>query len=77
VLSLYSNYAGDSVIETETRVKLYDVHGGHVFAPEIVDVPYLDTLGTIDSGQGNLSLFVVNRDPLAKPFVCASIRLLA
>ena len=30
-----------------------------------------------DVYQGNLSLFVVNRDPLAKPFVCASIRLLA
>jgi alpha-N-arabinofuranosidase len=73
VLSLYSYYAGDRVIETGTRVKQYDVRGGQVFAPEIADVPYLDTLGTLDAGQGTVSLFVVNRN--ARDSQPAAIRL--
>ena len=61
VLHLYSKYAGDTVIGTETRVGQYDVHGGQLFAPEIPNVPFLDVLGTAKSDQ--LSLFVVNRNP--------------
>jgi alpha-N-arabinofuranosidase len=63
VLNLYSKYAGDTVIETETRGPQYDVHGGQRFAPDIAGVPYLDVLGTAGPAQDNVSLFVVNRNP--------------
>jgi alpha-L-arabinofuranosidase len=62
-LYLYSKYAGDTVIGTETRVRQYDVHAGQSFAPEIPAVPYLDVLGTANSKNGDVSLFVVNRSP--------------
>ena len=62
-LHLYSKYAGDSVIGTETQAAQYDVHGGQSFAPEIPGVPYLDVLGTVDSTTGGIALFVVNRSP--------------
>ncbi|HXJ40331.1 MAG TPA: alpha-L-arabinofuranosidase C-terminal domain-containing protein, partial [Bryobacteraceae bacterium] len=72
-LFLYSQYAGDTVIGTETRVAQYDVHRGQFFAPEIPGVPYLDVLGTVDSARGDVTLFVVNRNPFdAQP---ASIHL--
>jgi alpha-N-arabinofuranosidase len=70
---LYSRYAGDTVIGTETRVAQYDVHGGQVFAPEIPGVPYLDVLGTVDSKTGDVALFVVNRN--ARSAQAASIRM--
>jgi len=62
VLNLYSKYAGDTVVATHTRSAQYDVHGGQVFAPEITGVPFLDVLGTVNRGTGDLSLFVVNRN---------------
>ena len=64
-LYLYSKYAGDTVIGTETRVAQYDVHRGQSFAPEIPAVPYLDVLATLDSARGDIILFVVNRNPRA------------
>jgi alpha-L-arabinofuranosidase len=39
------------------------VHLGQSFAPEIPGVPYLDVLGTVDSARGDVTLFVVNRNP--------------
>ncbi len=72
-LYLYSKYAGDTVIATETHVAQYDVHRGQSFAPEIPGVPYLDVLGTVDSGTGRMALFVVNRN--ARDAQPASIRL--
>jgi len=60
--SLYSNYAGDTPLITDTRVPMYDVHNGNRRVPEIPGVPYLDVLATRDSGSGDLTLFVVNRD---------------
>src|SRR6185312_4760725 len=63
VLYLYSKYAGDTVVESATRVGSYDVHKGQVFAPEIPDVPFLDVLATVSSERGDIALFVVNRDP--------------
>ena len=72
-LYLYSKYAGDTVIGTETRAQQYDVHAGQSFAPEIPAVPYLDVLGTMNSASGDVSLFVVNRNP--KSSQPASIRL--
>jgi alpha-N-arabinofuranosidase len=72
-LDLYSRYAGDTVIGTETRVAQYDVRGGQVFAPEIPGVPYLDVLGTVDSKTGDVAVFVVNRN--AKSSQAATIRL--
>jgi alpha-N-arabinofuranosidase len=60
-LYLYSKYAGDTVIGTETQAAQYDVHRGQSFAPEIPGVPYLDVLGTADSATGRIALFVVNR----------------
>jgi alpha-N-arabinofuranosidase len=72
-LYLFSKYAGDTVIGTETRVGQYDVHGGVPFAPEIPGVPYLDVLGTVGAASGDVSLFVVNRNP--KEPQPASIRL--
>jgi alpha-L-arabinofuranosidase len=62
VLSLYSSYAGDTAIGTDTRAAQYDVHGGQSFAPEITGVPYLDVLGTVNSTSGDVSLFVANRN---------------
>jgi alpha-N-arabinofuranosidase len=72
-LYLYSRYGRDTVIGTETRAPQYDVHRGQSFAPEIPGVPYLDVLGTVDSARGDVTLFVVNRNPRdAQP---ASIKL--
>jgi alpha-L-arabinofuranosidase len=59
---LYSNFAGDTPVETRTEVSQYDVHGGEHRVPEISNVPSLDVLATTDTGQPFLSLFVVNRD---------------
>ncbi|MFN7994092.1 MAG: alpha-L-arabinofuranosidase C-terminal domain-containing protein [Bryobacteraceae bacterium] len=62
-LYLHTRYAGDTVIATETRSPQYDVHGGQVFAPEISGVPLLDVLGTAESTNSAVTLFVVNRSP--------------
>lgn len=63
VLYLYSKYAGDRAIDSETRVGTYEVHKGQVFAPEIPEVPFLDVLATVKSDGGEIALFVVNRNP--------------
>jgi alpha-N-arabinofuranosidase len=60
--SLYSNYAGDTLVGSTTEVRTYNVHQGVRRAPEIADVPYLDVLATRHSDNGDLVLFVVNRD---------------
>ncbi len=60
--SLYSNYAGDTLVASQTEVRTYDVHEGIRRAPEISGVPYLDVLATRHSASGDLVLFVVNRD---------------
>jgi alpha-N-arabinofuranosidase len=60
--SLYSNYAGDTLVASQTEVRTYDVHEGVRRAPEIPGVPYLDVLATRRSTSGDLVLFVVNRD---------------
>ncbi len=72
-LWLYSNFAGDTPVATETRVREYDVHGGVRRVPEIANVPELDVLATTDSGRHDVTLFVVNRDWQAA--VPATIRL--
>jgi alpha-N-arabinofuranosidase len=59
---LYSNYAGDTLVATQTEVRTYDVHGGLRRAPEIPNVPYLDVLATRRSTSGEIVLFVANRD---------------
>jgi alpha-L-arabinofuranosidase len=59
---LYSNFAGDTPVETRTEVTEYDVHGGVRRVPEISNVPDLDVLATADSRRPFLTLFVVNRD---------------
>jgi len=59
---LYSNFAGDTPVETRTEVSEYDVHRGERRVPEISDVPDLDVLATSDSHGSSLTLFVVNRD---------------
>lgn len=61
VLWLYSNYAGDIPIATRTAVREYDVHAPNGPVKEISNVPYLDVLATLNSQNGNLVLFVVNR----------------
>ncbi len=59
---LYSHRAGDTVLATETQVRHYDVHNGMTSMPEIPNVPYLDVLATKNSTNGDLVLFVANRD---------------
>lgn len=59
---LYSHYAGDTPVSTETTVREYDVKDGVRRIPNIPNVPWLDVLATTDSHSHNLSLFVVNRD---------------
>jgi alpha-L-arabinofuranosidase len=59
---LYSHRAGDKVVATETQVRHYDVHDGMTTMPEIPNVPYLDVLATSNSTNGDLVLFVANRD---------------
>ena len=59
---LYSHRAGDRVVATRTEVRHYDVHNGMTSMPEIPDVPYLDVLATRKSTNGDLALFVANRD---------------
>jgi len=71
--SLYSNYAGDTLLASQTEVRTYNVHEGVRRAPEIPDVPYLDVLATRHSASGELVLFVVNRD--GKNAIPASIRI--
>ena len=70
---LYSHRAGDTVVATQTEVRHYDVHNGLIRMPEIPDVPYLDVLATRNSTNGDLVLFVVNRD--AKNAIPATLRL--
>jgi alpha-L-arabinofuranosidase len=50
------------VVATETQVRHYDVHDGMTSMPEIPNVPYLDVLATKNSTNGDLALFVANRD---------------
>ena len=71
--SLYSNYAGDTLVASQTRVRTYNVHAGVRRAPEIANVPYLDVLVTRHSESGELVLFAVNRD--WKNPIPASIRI--
>ena len=61
-LWLYSNFAGDTPVTTQTAVREYDVRGGVSRMPNISSVPWLDVLATTDSHTGELTLFVVNRD---------------
>jgi alpha-L-arabinofuranosidase len=70
---LYSHRAGDRVVATETQVRHYDVHDGMTSMPEIPNVPYLDVLATRNSTNGDLILFVANRD--AKNAIPATLRL--
>jgi alpha-N-arabinofuranosidase len=70
--SLYSNYAGDTLLRSQTEVRTYNVHQGVRRAPEISDVPYLDVLATRHSASGDIVLFVVNRDGINA--IPASIR---
>ncbi len=70
---LYSHRAGDTVVATHTEVRGYDVHKGLLRMPEIPDVPYLDVLATKNSSNGDLALFVVNRD--MKSAIPATLRL--
>jgi alpha-L-arabinofuranosidase len=50
------------VVATQTEVRHYDVHDGMTSMPEIPNVPYLDVLATRNSTNGDLVLFVANRD---------------
>jgi len=59
---LYSHYAGDTPVATETTVREYDVKEGVRRIPNIPNVPWLDVLATTDSKSHDLSLFVVNRN---------------
>jgi alpha-N-arabinofuranosidase len=70
---LYSHRAGDTVVATETQVRHYDVHNGLTSMPEVPDVPYLDVLATRNSANGDLVLFVANRD--TKNAIPATLRL--
>jgi alpha-N-arabinofuranosidase len=70
--SLYSNYAGDTLVASQTQVRTYNVHEGIRRAPEIPGVPYLDVLATRHSPSGDLVIFVVNRD--ANSAIPTSIR---
>jgi alpha-N-arabinofuranosidase len=70
---LYSHRAGDTVVATETQVRHYDVHNGLSSMPEVPDVPYLDVLATKNSTNGDLVLFVANRD--LKNAIPATLRL--
>jgi alpha-N-arabinofuranosidase len=65
VMYLYSRYAGDTIIETDTQGLEYDVHRGQMFAPEIAGVPFLDVLATVTPANGEIALFVVNRNEQA------------
>ena len=60
--SLYSNYAGDQLVASQTQVREYDVHRGLTRVPEVENVPYLDVLATRHSKSGKLAIFVVNRN---------------
>jgi len=62
VFWLYSQRAGDTVVGSKTEVRNYDVHDGQIRMPEIPNVPYLDVLATENSSNGEVVLFVVNRD---------------
>jgi alpha-L-arabinofuranosidase len=70
---LYSHRAGDTVVATETQVRHYDVHNGLTGMPEVPNVPYLDVLATRNSTNGDLVLFVANRD--TKNAIPATLRL--
>src|SRR5271157_5689171 len=70
---LYSHRAGDTVVATETQVRHYDVHNGLTSMPDVPDVPYLDVLATRNSTNGDLVVFVANRDP--KNAIPATLRL--
>jgi alpha-N-arabinofuranosidase len=70
--SFYANDAGDTLVASQTEVRTYNVHQGVRRVPEIPDVPYLDVLATRRSSDGDIVLFIVNRD--ANKAIPASIR---
>jgi len=60
--SLYSNYAGDTLLSTRVTSDEYDVGPVLSRLPAIPNVPYLDVVATMDSAHGEVTLFVVNRN---------------
>jgi alpha-N-arabinofuranosidase len=60
--SLYSNYAGDTLLSTRVAADEYDVPPVLRRLPAIPSVPYLDVVTTADSARGDVTLFVVNRN---------------
>lgn len=60
--SLYSNYAGDTLVAARVTTDEYDVGPLLRRLPAMPDVPYLDVVATTDSARHDLTLFVVNRD---------------
>jgi alpha-N-arabinofuranosidase len=59
---LYSHYAGDTPVSSQTTVREYNIKNGVRRIPDIPNVPWLDVLATTDSHNHDLTLFVVNRD---------------
>jgi len=60
--SLYSNFAGDTLVSSRVSTDEYDVGPLLRRLPAMPDVPYLDVVATTDSQRNDLALFVVNRD---------------
>lgn len=68
--SLYSNYAGDTLVPTRVTTDEYDVPQLLRRLPAMPGVPYLDEVATLDSDRKDLTLFVANRDwKAARPAV--------
>lgn len=61
VFKMYSTAEPSIAVDVTNNAGHYDVHEGVTRLPEIPDVPYLDTVGVLNSTRDRLSLFCVNR----------------
>lgn len=60
--SLYSTFAGDTLVSTHVATEEYDASAVLRRLPAVPNVPYLDVVSTTDSARGDLAMFVVNRN---------------
>jgi alpha-N-arabinofuranosidase len=58
---MYSTADALQVVNVENSATHYYVHSGVTRLPEIVDVPYLDTVAVVNKTKDRLTLFCVNR----------------
>jgi alpha-N-arabinofuranosidase len=58
---MYANADASTPVQTRVTSERYDVEGGSVRLPKILQVPYLDVVAAVNDSGNTLTLFCVNR----------------